>query len=57
LEDGVLIGPGHALHQDIRDLGGGRYSHWERMIYFSTSDNQPPGDRVYEAAIPETPVP
>jgi hypothetical protein len=44
LEDGVPIGPGNALHQEIRDLGEGRYSFWHGNLYFSASDNTDPRD-------------
>src|SRR5262249_22979204 len=37
-EDGRLLGPAHALHEDIRQKGGGRYSHWGASLYFSSSD-------------------
>ena len=33
---------GHAPHEEIRQLGGGRYSHWGTHIYFSTPDNTDP---------------
>jgi len=33
------LGPAQALHDDIRQHGGGRYSLWERSVYFSSSDN------------------
>ena len=43
LEDGKPLGPAHALHQSIRDEGGGRYSHWTgNALIFSTSDNSDP---------------
>ena len=43
LENGVpLPGPANALHEDIRQLGGGRYSFWYDSVYFSTSDNSNP---------------
>ena len=41
-EDGVPLGPAHARHDDIRQLGRGRFSHWGSQIYFSTSDNSAP---------------
>lgn len=49
-EDGVALGPAHALHADIRELGGGRFSHWRNALYFSTSDNSDPNRnrRKYE---------
>ncbi len=43
-EDGSEIGPGHALHADIRTHGGGLFSHWNSNLYFSTSDNSSPLD-------------
>ncbi len=41
-EDGHILGPAHALHQDIRDPGRGRYSHWANHVRFSASDNSDP---------------
>jgi MoaA/NifB/PqqE/SkfB family radical SAM enzyme len=39
-EDDRLLGPGEALHDEIRTKGSGRYSIWGRSLYFSTSDNR-----------------
>lgn len=46
-EDGKELGPAHSLHDDIRNAGGGRFSHWGNglgngYIIFSTSDNTDP---------------
>jgi pectate lyase len=41
-ENGVELHPAHSQHADIRNLGGGRFSHWETTLYFSTSDNTNP---------------
>jgi hypothetical protein len=41
-ENGRPLGPGGALHEDIRQMGQGRYSHWGGQLYFSTSDNSDP---------------
>jgi hypothetical protein len=41
-ENGREIGPGHAPHADIEQLGYGRWSHWKGNLYFSTSDNSNP---------------
>lgn len=52
-EDGRPLGPPRSLHRDIRELGGGRYSHWTReALYFSASDNSDPrvNGRRYEVA-------
>jgi hypothetical protein len=40
--DGQLLGPPHASHEEIRRSGGGRYSHWEGRLYFSSSDGSDP---------------
>jgi predicted O-methyltransferase YrrM len=60
LENGIDLGPGESLHDDIRDRGGGRFSFFpavdpllrERVpaLYFSTSDNTDPrtNSRRYE---------
>jgi len=54
-EDGKELGPSESLHEDIRKIGMGRYSHWKSTdgsmaVYFSTSDNSDPNSngRVYE---------
>jgi SAM-dependent methyltransferase len=31
-----------SLHQGIKELGLGRYSHWGNLLYFSSSDNSDP---------------
>lgn len=41
-EDGRPIGPAHAPHPEIALLGKGRYSHWGRDLFFSSSDGSPP---------------
>jgi hypothetical protein len=41
-ENGVPLGPAHSADADIRELGKGRYSHWEDTLYFSSSDNSDP---------------
>jgi SAM-dependent methyltransferase len=55
LEDGVpLHGPANSVHDDIRKLGGGRYSFWKSQVYFSASDNSNPleNKRIYEIVVP-----
>lgn len=42
LEDGVPLGPAHALHDIIRNKGLGSFSHWGKSVYFSTIDNSDP---------------
>ncbi len=41
-EDGARLAGPHAAHDDIRHLGGGRFSHWNDIVMFSTSDNTNP---------------
>ena len=41
-EDGHEIGPGHALHDVIAREGRGAFSHWGRVLYFSSSDRSDP---------------
>lgn len=41
-EDGRPLAMAHATHAAVRDLGGGRFSHWGRDLLFSTSDNSDP---------------
>jgi hypothetical protein len=50
LEDGISLAAPHTAHDEIRRLGRGRYSHWGRCIYFSSSDNTDPrrNGRLYK---------
>lgn len=41
-ENGKELGPGHAMHVDIRNIGKGLFSHWVGSLYFSASDNSDP---------------
>lgn len=47
-ENGTELGPAHATHADIRNIGQGRFSHWSNMdgsgeaLRFSASDNGNP---------------
>jgi len=41
-EDGLPLGPGHCLHDRIRSLGAGRYSHWGQTLFFASSDCSDP---------------
>jgi hypothetical protein len=52
-EDDQLLGPAHALHDDIRRRGGGAYSHWNGALYFSSSDGTNPNinGRTYRILI------
>lgn len=53
-ENGKALGPMHVSHDSIRALGGGRCSHWNRNLYFSTSDNATPlsEDRQFHLYLP-----
>lgn len=52
-EDGVPLGPPHALHATIRNAGSGAFSHWRDTLYFSTTDNSDPNlnGREYELRV------
>jgi hypothetical protein len=41
-EDGKLLAPAHAIHDDIRNNGKGKWSHWGGVVYFSSSDGTDP---------------
>jgi glycosyltransferase involved in cell wall biosynthesis len=41
-EDDWRLGPGGCLHEEIRVQGEGRYSVWNGVLYFSSSDNTDP---------------
>jgi len=53
-EDDKLLGPGHAQHEVIRQVGQGRFSHWYENIYISSSDNSDPrtNARNYKISYP-----
>jgi hypothetical protein len=53
-EDGTGLGPAHAVHDLIRQEGGGLFSHWHDTLYLSTSDNTDPrmNGRDYRAYVP-----
>ncbi len=56
LEDGVpLPGPANAIHDAIRQSGGGQYSFWRGYVYFSTIDNSDPRTNGRHYAISYTP--
>jgi SAM-dependent methyltransferase len=52
-EDGKELGPWRSTHDDIRQLGLGRYSHWQDQLYFSTSDGSDPvsNGRTYQLVV------
>jgi hypothetical protein len=55
LENGKpLAGPANAVHDDIRQIGEGRYSFWHDYVDFSSSDNSDPrtNGRKYEIRAP-----
>lgn len=41
-EDGEQLKFPHAMHTEINDFGGGRFSHWGDHLIFSTPDNSDP---------------
>lgn len=51
LENDCELGPPHAIHEEIRQNGHGRFSHWNDGLYFSSSDNTDPraNGRTYHA--------
>ncbi|MFT7463208.1 MAG: hypothetical protein ACI9EF_001552, partial [Pseudohongiellaceae bacterium] len=57
-ENGAALGSAHALHDDIRRLGAGRFSHWGELLYFSSSDGTDPNTngRVYTVSQRELPL-
>jgi len=55
-ENGVELGPAHSVHQNIRDVGKGAFSHWGTALIFSASDNTNPATngRKYTYTIGDT---
>jgi hypothetical protein len=58
-EDGIDLGPPHAIHADVAHAGGGNYSHWNGALLFSSSDGSDPNSntRSYAVWIGHTPEP
>ena len=58
-EDGARLGPAHAPHRHIRDVGRGAYSQWGRILIFSSSDNTDPrtNGRRYSFDVTAEPAP
>ncbi len=56
-EDGRPLGPAHAIHDNIRKMGQGRFSHWGRALYFSASDNSDPNTNGKRYTITASPPP
>jgi hypothetical protein len=58
-ENGTLLGPAHEGHSDIARVGGGRYSHWETGVVFSSKNGEPPGPRgkTYWLVLPKQETP
>lgn len=54
LEGEKPLGPAHTLLTEIRQLGGGRFSHWGSSLYFSSSDLTDPrsNGRTYSFSSP-----
>ena len=54
-EDGCELGPPHTAHQLLIRDGGGAYSHWSDVLWFSTSDNSDPNEngRAYSVELDE----
>ncbi|HMF10922.1 MAG TPA: methyltransferase domain-containing protein [Gemmataceae bacterium] len=52
-EDGLPLQQPHCSINAIRELGIGRYAHWEDRLYFSTTDNSDPNinGRDYDYSI------
>ena len=53
-ESGRELGPPHAFHKEIASRGGGRFSHWQEGLFFSSSDNTSPNEngRRYTLLVP-----
>ncbi len=53
-EDDRLLGPAHAVHENIRTSGRGAYSFWGSGLYFSTSDGTDPNvnGHAYSVVLP-----
>ena len=52
-EDGHLMRRAHEQHSAVAGTGRGAYSHWERNLFFSASDNSDPNTngKIYSYAV------
>ena len=53
-ENGIALGPPHTVHEVIGKQGGGAFSHWHNVLFFSTCDNSDPrtNGREYHVYMP-----
>ena len=53
-ENGIILGPAHAIHDQIRNSGGGAFSHWNGNLFFSTTNNSDPREngKIYSIESP-----
>lgn len=52
-EDDSMLANRHAMHEDVINLGLGRYSHWGDELLFAASDNSDPNtnERTYKVKV------
>jgi len=55
-ENGRPLGPAHSSHEDILEIGEGRYSFWNGVMLFSTSDNTDPNRNERSYRVLEVPA-
>ena len=53
-ENGRALPHPHSSHDDIREIGAGRYSHWGDALYFSSSDNSDPSKNGRRYSVQDT---
>jgi hypothetical protein len=58
-ENDTLLGPAHTEHAEISEMGGGRYSHWDIGVVFSSKNGEQPGPRgkTYWLVVPQWTAP
>ena len=50
-ENGRALGPAHSVHDSIRTIGEGRFSHFGKSLFFSTTDNSDPNQNHRQYSI------
>ncbi len=50
-ENGRALGPAHSVHDSIRTIGEGRFSHFGKSLFFSTTDNSNPNQNGRQYSI------
>lgn len=57
LRNAAPVGEPHKMHADIRTVGNGHFSHWQKHLYFSTPGNSDPRSDGHRYTVRATAAP